>query len=96
MKTNPNDPINASKHLNGNGQIDAQYKGLTKREEFSKCFMTALISNTPNNAKELEFWLKSCIKEYGNIPIKEAYAKEAVMLADALIQELNKQNNESI
>ena len=52
--------------------------------------MQGLIANTPNDKQELIFWLETCISSCGNITIKEAYAKEAVMLADALITELNK------
>lgn len=83
MKTDPNAPA----FVDGDNQH--MPKGLTKREEFAKCFMTALIANTPNDPNELKLWLETSLKEYGNIPVKEAYAKEAVILTDALIKELN-------
>jgi hypothetical protein len=48
MKTDPNAPINPYKHLNCNGQIDDQYKGLTKREYFAAMAMQGLLAQKPN------------------------------------------------
>ena len=80
MKTNPNDPINASKHLNGNGHIDTQYTGLTKREYFA--------------AMAMQGYLARC--SYITTDTQIDAVQFAVNSADALIQELNKQNNEGI
>lgn len=86
MKTNGNDPANPIKDVGfdaekGNisfGVNSYDFKvnlaGLTKREYFAAMAMQGLISN--------------CY--YGHPMTNEVHAKEAVLLADKLIEALNK------
>jgi hypothetical protein len=74
MKMDPNAPINPYKHLNCNGQIDNQYKGLTKREYFATMAMQGLLAKY--NLKTPED--------------QEIIAKISIQLADTFISELNK------
>lgn len=80
MNTQPNAPINPSRHLNDNGQIDAQYKGLTKREYFAAMAMQGILAG---NYKELASNI--------GIPAIPDVLTFAVKYADALINELNKE-----
>jgi hypothetical protein len=97
MKTNPNEPINAV--VNAEGfctsienilDEDAGVIGLTKREYFAAMAMQGIISGLPNDKIMLMKQLEYYIKQYGNEPMANSIAKESIIMADALINELNK------
>lgn len=79
METNPESPINPSQHLDCNGVIDVQYKGLTKREYFAAMAMQGLL------AGHYEYFTGN-----DDVSVPDDVAKYAVLNAEALIKELNK------
>lgn len=79
MATNPNDPINV--YLNRHG---VEFIGLTKREKFAAMAMMGILANP----EAMEIITK------GHKTLNEAWelvGKRSCVIADALINELNKQ-----
>lgn len=63
--------------------------GITKREHFANTAMQGLLASVPSDQKSLILYIEMLQRTYGNIPINQAIAKEAVTLADYLLAELN-------
>lgn len=80
MKTNANDFVD----LNGNGSPASPTRGLTKREYFAGLAMQGLLAG-----KEGELII-NCDRNYFD-HIVEALSRTSVEYADALIEQLNKE-----
>ena len=76
-KDSPSNPFN---HLDYDGVVDDQYKGLTKREYFAAIAMQGLL------AGHYEYF-----KGNADVSGPDEIAKYAVLNADSLIKELNKE-----
>ena len=80
MKTNPNEPVGIS--FNQDGEVGQSY-GLTKREYFAALAMQGLLANS----YQQDFCNQTPLSLANNSEI----ATIAVLQADALIAELNKE-----
>jgi hypothetical protein len=84
MKTEPNEPINPIVVENFNyeqdrGFLDDKFQGLTKREHFALELTKAVVTGViKGSGKDDSGWMP------------QHFAKEGLMLADVLIEELNK------
>lgn len=96
MKTEPNDPINASREVinfevpgSSFEHSEATYHtGLTKREYLAGKNMQGLLSGITGNTSAAETTIKEAAKNNENIA--NYIASQAVIYADALITELSK------
>lgn len=91
MKITGNEPAYPTKHYNINGSMDKQHEGLTIRQQFAMAAMTGLINSTATSSENFatiqrEYWAK----QYPGYNEAQCVAAESVLLADALINELNK------
>lgn len=57
------------------------------RLQIAAIALQGLLASTPSNKKDLELWIKFKEATYPDIPVNRAYAKEALILADYLIEE---------
>lgn len=54
------------------------------RRESAQIAMQGLLANVPTNRQDMILYLELKEKAYGNIPVNEAIAKEAFIIADEL------------
>lgn len=90
MTNRGNQPAYSNTYKNNDGTLDYE-SGMTIREKIAAQNMASLsgvyFSMSSKQQKEQE---KGWGETYGGIAIKEALAKDAILLTDALIAELSK------
>lgn len=64
--------------------------GMTKREYFAAMAMQGILQSVYGDSQVYKIQLEDWMRMYGDITVKEAAAKDAVLHADALLAELSK------